>query len=123
MKVVTIKTDTLFETSEIKLVGKHKVETKDIDATFDTYYKEIGCECVEIAERHINGTPYAIICDEDGLLGNNAITTVRSKRGGDCVVGNVIICRSKRGREIGLTDAEVAQVIGALDDNNNLEVD
>ena len=32
------------------------------------YYRLIGCDCIEIANREIRGKRYDIICDDEGLL-------------------------------------------------------
>ncbi len=105
--------------------NKHDVEVKEIENELETYYKEIGCEMIDIQERTIDGKAYDIICDEEYLLTHQMPQlTVDSKLGIDwSLFGTVIICRQRRGKEIGLTDIEVARIMENLDENNCLIVD
>lgn len=37
------------------------------------YYREIGCDCIDITSRIIGGKPFDIICDDEGLLKDNPV--------------------------------------------------
>lgn len=48
----------------------------DIEPKLDEYYRLIGCRCVDFIVREIDGHPYNIILDDEGLLKPNRITAV-----------------------------------------------
>lgn len=107
-----------------------KPVVKEIEPTLATYYKEIGCDykeigcdCIDIVTRYINGKAFDVICDDEAFLKDCHTLTSRDKDFESYLVGNLIICRQNRGEEIGLTDIEIAQVLGALDENNVLVTD
>ena len=90
----------------------------ETEPKLDEYYRLIGCRCVDFIIREINGHPYNIILDDEGLLKPNRIAavSVQSNVFGtqEHLAGNLLIfgvdendfehgCRS-------LTDEELMQI-------------
>ena len=93
-------------------------EAIDIEPTLDEYYRLIGCRCVDFIIREIDGHPYNIILDDEGLLKPNRIAAVSAKSdicgNKEHLAGNILIfgvdaedfehgCKS-------LTDDELLQI-------------
>lgn len=68
-------------------------QIKDIEKSLDSYYKEIGCDMIDIVSRKIGGIWYDIIVDDEGLLKADPIVTAVEPNGSPALVGNLIICR------------------------------
>lgn len=50
--------------------------TMDVEPRLSEYYKLIGCDCVDFVTRLIDGHPYNIILDDEGLLKPNRVTAI-----------------------------------------------
>lgn len=48
----------------------------DIEPKLEEYYRLIGCRCVDFITREIDGHPYNIILDDEGLLKPNRIAAI-----------------------------------------------
>lgn len=85
------------------------VEAKEIESNLDTYYSEIGCDCIEIPERCIGGKLFNIICDEEGLFKDNPIPSAFGKGYPEAIFGNLIVCglTDDNGELTGITDDDV----------------
>lgn len=42
----------------------------------DDYYREIGCDCIDIAVVSVHGMPFNVIVDDEGLLKGGAVPSV-----------------------------------------------
>ena len=85
------------------------VEAKEIESNLDTYYSEIGCDCIEIPERCIGGKLFNIICDEEGLLKDHPIPSAVGNGYQETIFGNLIVCglADDDGELTGITDEDV----------------
>lgn len=92
--------------------GKDEFATvMDIEDKLDTYYKLIGCDLIEIPIRKIGNKFFSIVCDEEGLLKNNSISSCYCQATGEIFVGNLVICgQSRNGNLTGLNDADIIQI-------------
>lgn len=72
-------------------VKKNEVREEDIDRTLDAYYKAIDTDQIEMPSYSIDGRRFGFICDEEGLLKANPITSAYGKDGRLGLVGNLII--------------------------------
>lgn len=90
----------------------------EVEPRLDEHYRLIGCRCVDFAVREIDGHPYNIVLDDEGLLKPNRIAaiSVQSDMWGnqERLAGNLLIfgldpddyehgCKS-------LTDEELLQI-------------
>lgn len=83
-------------------------QVKDIENSLESYYKEIGCDCIDIVSRKINGSWYDIICDDEGLFKDPVVVTAVEPTGSPALVGTLIICRYDG--EADVTDLEPGDV-------------
>lgn len=92
-------------------VKENKVELVQPN-DFEDFYKLIGCRVVEIVERVIAGSPYSIICDEEGLYVENPRISALDGKGQPMLVGNLIITRivNDEGDMRDLTDADIQHI-------------
>lgn len=72
--------------------GKFPV-IKNIEKTLEAYYEEIGCDCIDIVSRKINGSWFDIICDDEGLFKDPLVVTAVDPNGSPALVGTLLICR------------------------------
>lgn len=85
-------------------------ETKRVDLDgLESYYKLIGCRCIDIIRRKIGNRYYEIICDDEGLMVDQPIISSVNRRGEIMTVGNIIITGKAdyEGNLTGLTDNEI----------------
>lgn len=85
------------------------VEAKEIESNLDTYYSEIGCDCIEIPDRCIGGKLFNIICDEEGLLKDHPIPSAVGNGYQEAICGNLIVCglADDDGELTSITDEDV----------------
>lgn len=57
----------------------------------DDYYREIGCDCIDIAVVSVNGTPFNVIVDDEGLLKGGAVPSVFERDGRPRLVNVAIV--------------------------------
>lgn len=74
------------------------------------YYRLIGCDCIDIVNREINGKRFDIICDDEGLLKENVQISAIDIKGYPMLVGNLIIT-GKADAEGELTDLSESDVV------------
>ena len=88
------------------------------------YYRLIGCDLIDIANREIRGERFDIICDDEGLLKAEPQVSAVNGRGEAMLVGNLIICgeADAEGKETSLTEEDIIHIrqsIMILPTNNN----
>lgn len=80
----------------------------DITANLESYYREIECDCIDIACLTVDGHPFDFIVDDVGLLKENPIVTVIEASGfAPRLVGTVLVFGCGEYDIRGLTDDEV----------------
>ena len=72
-------------------VKKNEVRDEVIEKDFDNYYKIIGTDMVELPKYRVGGRVFEFVCDEEGLLKADPITSGFGKNGNGMLVGNLII--------------------------------
>ena len=94
-------------------VEKENVKVIEIERNLDTYYKLIGCQCIDIATRTIGGKLYDIICDDEGLFCENPKISAIDKHFQPMLVGNLIITgvANNAGNLTSLTDDDVEHIM------------
>ena len=68
-------------------------KVKDIKKDLNSYYREIGCDVIDIVSRRIGGQDFDIICDDEGLLKSDPVVTAITPDGQAALVGTLIIVR------------------------------
>ena len=64
------------------------------------YYRLIGCDCIEIANREIRGKRFDIICDDEGLLkAEPQVSAVNGRGRSDACRQSYHLWRSRRRRK------------------------
>ena len=53
-------------------VNAGTVKEATIEANLDSYYKALNCDCIDIVVRSLGPYRFDIICDDEGLLKDNA---------------------------------------------------
>ena len=94
-------------------VEKENVKVIEIERNLDTYYKLIGCQCIDIVTRSIGGKLYDIICDDEGLFYDKPKISAIDKHFQPMLVGNLIITgvANNAGNLTSLTDDDVEHVM------------
>ena len=91
-----------------------RVRFKEIRNELEAFYKEIGCDLIDVVSRQINGEWYDIICDDEGLLRPNFISAV-NKEGKPELVGGLIICKyGGKGDFTGLEPDDILRLTNAV---------
>ncbi len=89
--------------------GKYP-EVLEIEDELDTYYKLIGCDCIDIITRIWRKRRYTVICDDMGFYKPNLKVAIWDETKRDIpIVGNVVICGAGdvEGNLTSLTDEDV----------------
>lgn len=81
------------------------------------FYKKIECNCIDIAVRRINGRPFNIVLDDEGLLKEDPIVSAIDGNGNPMFVGNLMFFggeTTEDGELVGLTDAEIDHILRSI---------
>lgn len=57
----------------------------------DDYYREIGCECIDISVVTIGGVPFNVVCDDEALLRESVAPSVLDGNGRPILWNTVIV--------------------------------
>lgn len=92
------------------------VEERMIVPSLDTYYDIIGCRCIDIVRRSVQGCEVDVICDDEALLREEEpIPAMSTLDHSDIIFGKVIICDvDNEGAEIGLDEEKFRAVMYAI---------
>ena len=71
-------------------VEKQETRLDSTDCSLEDLHRLINCDTIDIVTREIGGKPYAIICDDNGLLDQRTYSAI-SPEGAVRLVGNLVI--------------------------------
>ncbi len=94
-------------------IDNARAHTVEVDG-LDDYYREIGCDCIDISVISIDGVCYNVVIDDEGLLKGNPRPSVMC--GGGCLYGNAIVLGMDEATYdlTTLTDADVELMFSRL---------
>ena len=78
----------------VVLSPRDGIAFKSVVDTLDTWYKELGCELIEIHNVDIGGRRFEVICDEEARLKNERLWISGIPLGfpkAPCIVGTIAI--------------------------------
>lgn len=88
------------------------VKSEDSCGRLDEYYNLIGCKCIDIVSRNINGKYYDIICDDEALLKENPMPSMIDENGKISLCGNLLICNcDDDGNEVSLLRDDLDRIL------------
>ena len=91
-------------------VNANRVEAVNANG-LDDYYRLLGCACIDIVTREINGTRYEIGCDDEGTFVENPKISAINRKGDPMLVGNLIIAGpAVEGELTDLTDLDMEHI-------------
>jgi len=86
----------------------------EVEPSLKEYYRLIGCDCVTIVTREVNGHPFDIVLDDEGLLKPNRTSAVSVEADvfgtQERLVGNLLIFGSGEEAFRSLSDDEVLTI-------------
>lgn len=84
----------------------------DPEHALEEYHEKLNCDLIDITERKIGDKYYDIICDDEGLLKENAIPSAIDKDKKPMLVGNLLICNvaNDEGEEVPLEISDVHNI-------------
>lgn len=89
-----------------------RVQRASIPANLDSYYKHLDCSTIDIVSRTIGGKRFDIICDDEGTFRDDVRISALDRNYQPMLVGSLFVCKHDgEGRELSLTDAEIAHVL------------
>lgn len=81
----------------------------------DDYYREIGCDTIDIVVRRIGGELYDIICDDEGLLKEDPKVSAISADCRPMLVGNLIFAKhNNQGETTSLSNDDVIRILSQI---------
>ena len=84
----------------------------DIEDDFDVFYELIKCRYIDIVHRKIGHKYFDVICDDEGALKEDAITSAVDTQFRQMLVGNLIVSKSDdEGNLIDLSDEDIKQIL------------
>ena len=90
---------------------RNTAEVKELDDDIHAYYKELNCDCFDIARRKIGGRVYCILCDDIGLYKENPIiSAIEPIKQEDVLVGNLVIVAERNHEFESLTAADIMRI-------------
>lgn len=79
------------------------------------FYKLIGCDCIDITVRKVDGKPYNIVLDDEGLLVQNPTFSAIDRAMRPMLAGNIILFGLGEDMDLcGIDDEDVANITGNL---------
>jgi len=86
----------------------------EVEPSLKEYYRLIGCDCITIVTREVNGHPFDIVLDDEGLLKPNRTSAVSVEADvfgtQERLVGNLLIFGSGEEAFRSLSDDEVLTI-------------
>jgi len=83
-----------------------------IERSLNSYYKTLGCECIDIVNRRLGGYRFDIICDDEALLKDDPIPSAFGIEDQPMLFGNLFFCKHDgEGNEISLNDRECELIL------------
>ena len=77
----------------------------EIPDELDEFYKLIHCDTIDIVRRNINGKPYNIICDDNGLFAEDPKISAINGNLEAMLVGNLLVTQyDAEGEMVSLND-------------------
>ena len=58
---------------------------------FREYQRRIGCDCITIVQRSINGKLYELVCDDEALLKSGQYPCAQNQDFDELIYGNIVI--------------------------------
>ena len=82
---------------------------EDVKGTLQDYYRMTHCEAIDIATRTVEGTPFNIVVDDEGILRDDPKFSVYDMDGRPNLAGSVVVCgmADLEGNMTGLTEDDV----------------
>ena len=86
-------------------------EVVEINDDIDTFHELIGCRCIDITTRKVAGEYYDIMCDDEGLLIDDAIPSAITPDGYVQLVGNLMLFKNDdSGNLMSLSDKDIKRI-------------
>lgn len=83
-----------------------------IEKSLEGYYAALNCSLIDITSRTIGGRRFLVVCDDEGLLKNDAQLSAIAPSGEVMFVGNLFIAKSDGEDDLeSLSDEECAHII------------
>lgn len=96
-------------------VNAGTVKEATIEANLDSYYKALDCTCIDIAVRKLGPYQFDIICDDEGMLKDNARVSATGPLGQPMLVGNLFFCHhDEEGNATSLHPDEVTFILSRV---------
>ena len=76
-------------------VNTGELQVVTLGGSLQGFYEALDCSCIDIVDRTINGRPYTIVCDDEGLLKDGAKLSAVSDDNDPMLVGSLFITNSK----------------------------
>ena len=92
----------------VDVYGNGDARVVELEATLEDYYKLLQCDCIDIAERQIDGVYFDVVCDDEGLLVDLPKISATDTDGSPMMCGNLLFLHDDgKGHEIGLSDKDI----------------
>lgn len=87
------------------------VKVLDIEDELEDYYREIGCQYIEIVQRKIGRKWFDVICDEEGTYREDAKVSAIDNFGRPMFVGNLLFMHhDNNGNMTELSDTDIKYI-------------
>lgn len=91
-----------------------KVEVKEIENELEAYYRELGCDLIEIHPIEICGKTFLAVMDEEGLINGRECTVAVRSTMTPLFFGSVLICNEDGPELASLNSDDVGLVKSAI---------
>lgn len=97
---------------KIFLITKNEAKAIEIENDLETFRRLLGCRCIDIQERFINGYIFDFVVDDEARLSSDYIISGWCNDADENIAGPLIICGcgATDGEEHGLDDEELKAI-------------
>lgn len=90
----------------------NEVKGIEIEKKLESYYELLNCDTIDIITRFVGDLRVEIVCDDEGLLKNDPITSALDYNCNPILVGNLFIVKFDNKSDItSLTDEEINYIL------------
>ena len=71
------------------------IQPVDVADKLEDFYRLLRCDTIDITERNIGGKQFSVMCDDEGLLKDEAIVSAFDSNNNAALVGNLMFFHSE----------------------------
>ena len=88
------------------------IQPVDVADKLEDFYRLLRCDTIDITERNIGGKQFSVMCDDEGLLKDEAIVSAFDSNNNAALVGNLMFFHTDpNGNLVGISEDECRHLL------------